>query len=226
VKEHQHQGERLVTMPDEIAQFLRVGARGLAAEDLVSLLLDGDRGASHRLMRRHGSLRAIGVRTAGELVREPGVDHRGAARLLAAFEIAVRFAEEQIERGRLMGSSRDVFQAYQARMRDLKKEVFLALMLDGKHRMIREEPVSIGTLTAALVHPREVFGPAIREGAAALILLHNHPSGDPTPSPEDIEITTRLAEVGRLVGIQLLDHVILGDGHFTSCFERGLIHGS
>ncbi len=82
----------------------------------------------------------------------------------------------------------------------------------------------MGTLTASLVHPREVFGPAMREGAAAIILVHNHPSGDPTPSPEDVEITMRLSEVGRLVGIRLLDHVILGDGCFTSCFERGLIH--
>jgi len=212
------------SLPVEIRQLLRHGPRVLASHELLALLMGGPRAASRRLVRRHGSLRAIGLRSAEELRREPGLDARRAARLLAAFEIAARFGEEQLSRGRLLPSSRSVYEAYQARLRDLRKEVFLALLLDGKHRVVREESVSVGTLTASLVHPREVFGPAIREGAAAIILVHNHPSGDPTPSPEDIEITARLTEVGRLVGIRLLDHVILGDGCFASCFERGLIH--
>lgn len=104
------------------------------------------------------------------------------------------------------------------------KEYFWSLLLDGKHRLMGVNLVSIGTMTSSLVHPREVFRPAIATGAVALILIHNHPSGDPQPSPEDMEITERMCEIGQLTGIRVLDHVIIGDGCFASCFERGLIH--
>ena len=122
-------------------------------------------------------------------------------------------------------SSRDV--ADYAR-RDLlakytDKEAFWSLLLDGKHRLMAANLVSVGTLTASLVHPREVFRPAIAQGACAIILVHNHPSGDPTPSPEDVEITQRLVETGRLVGIRVLDHVVVGDDAFGSLFEIGAV---
>lgn len=112
------------------------------------------------------------------------------------------------------------------RLRDLRKEVFLALLLDGRNRLLREERISEGSLTSAIVHPREVFAPAIRESAGAIVVVHNHPSGDPTPSREDLEITARLAQVGRLVGINLLDHVILGDPGYLSLRERGYLESS
>jgi DNA repair protein RadC len=210
----------------EVRQVARSGARALTATQLVTLLLGGRRRTSRRLLRRFGSLRSLVSRPFEELAREPGLDQVRSARLLAAFEIAARVAEERLERGQPLTSSRDVFEAYHPRLRDLRKEVFLALLLDGKHRLLHEEAVSVGTLTASLVHPREVFGPAVRLGAAALILVHNHPSGDPSPSPEDLDITARLAEAGRIVGIDLLDHVVLGDGCFASCFERGTPYGS
>ena len=97
------------------------------------------------------------------------------------------------------------------------------VLLDQKHHVLRDERVSLGTLTASLVHPREVFAPAIRESAAAVAFLHNHPSGDPTPSREDRELTRRLAEAGRLMGIPVLDHVIIGEGGFVSLAEEGLL---
>ncbi len=97
------------------------------------------------------------------------------------------------------------------------------LLLDGRHRLIATGEVSVGTLTASLVHPREVFRDAIRNAASALVLVHNHPSGDPTPSSDDLDITRRLSEVGELVGIRVLDHVIVGDGVFTSLADRGLL---
>ena len=105
----------------------------------------------------------------------------------------------------------------------LEKEQFHIVMLDGKNRILREERISEGILTASLVHPREVFAPAIREAAAGLVLIHNHPSGDPEPSPEDREVTRRLVAVGELVGIRILDHVIVGDGRYVSFIERGLL---
>ena len=97
------------------------------------------------------------------------------------------------------------------------------LLLDGKHRLIAEKLISQGTLTASPVHPREVFGPAIRSSAAAIVLVHNHPSGDPTPSADDLDITRRLTDVGELVGIRVLDHVIVGDGRYASLADRGLL---
>jgi len=108
-------------------------------------------------------------------------------------------------------------------MRDLRKEQFWAILLDGKNRVLREERVSEGSLTASLVHPREVFAPAIRESAGAFVFVHNHPSGDPTPSVEDVEITRRLCSVADLVGIRVLDHVVVGDGAYVSFLERGLL---
>ena len=98
-----------------------------------------------------------------------------------------------------------------------------AVLLDGKNRVLRDERVSEGSLTSSLVHPREVFAPAIRESASAMVFVHNHPSGDPEPSPEDLEITRRLCAVGELVGIPVLDHVVIGDGAFVSFLDRGLL---
>jgi DNA repair protein RadC len=108
-------------------------------------------------------------------------------------------------------------------MRDQKRETFYSILLDGKNRVIREDRVSQGSLTSSIVHPREVFATAIRESADAVVFVHNHPSGDPTPSLEDLEITKRLVEVSRLVGIRILDHVVIGDGEYASFNERGLL---
>jgi DNA repair protein RadC len=94
------------------------------------------------------------------------------------------------------------------------------LLLDGKHRLVRRQRVSEGTLTSSLVHPREVFGPAVREAAAAVIVAHNHPSGDPEPSGEDLAVTRRLIEAGRILGVPVLDHVVIGDGAFVSIRDR------
>ena len=115
-----------------------------------------------------------------------------------------------------------VFEIVRKRGLPKKREVFLVLLLNAKNKVERVACVSIGTLTASLVHPREVFRGAILHGAASIILAHNHPSGDPTPSREDIEITERLAEGGKLLGIDLLDHVIVGtEGRFESLRESG-----
>jgi DNA repair protein RadC len=103
----------------------------------------------------------------------------------------------------------------------LRKEVFCVLLLDAKHRKLREARISEGSLTASIVHPREVFAPAVRESAAALILVHNHPSGDPSPSPEDVELTRRLRQAGEIVGIRVLDHVIVGAEHHFSFVDAG-----
>src|SRR5438876_10625041 len=115
-----------------------------------------------------------------------------------------------------------VYEAFKAEFAELDREMFVVILLDGKNRILGFNVVSVGSLTAALVHPREVFKAAILSNAAALVLVHNHPSGDPTPSAEDRAITERLRQVGELVGIRVLDHVVIGDeGQFVSFAEEG-----
>ena len=158
-----------------------------------------------------------------EELRRRGVTPAAACRLVCAFELGRRMGRRRLEPGLVLGSTQEIFAAYHDRLRHERKEHFLALMVTAKNRLIREEVVSIGTLTASLVHPREVFKPAIRHSAAGLVLVHNHPSGDPEPSPEDHEVTRRLVAVGELVGIKILDHLVIADGCYVSFLERGLI---
>jgi len=120
-------------------------------------------------------------------------------------------------------TAQDVYEAFRDRLESLDREEFLVVLLDGKNRILGFNQVSVGSLTAALVHPREVFKPAILANATALILVHNHPSGDSDPSPEDRAITERLKQVGELVGIRIIDHVVIGDGAFRSFAEEQLL---
>jgi DNA repair protein RadC len=134
-----------------------------------------------------------------------------------------RIAAHRLRAGDAVRGPADVFRHFHARLRGIRHERFLVLLLDGRHRLLREVVVSQGTLTASLVHPREVFRPALREAAAAVVLVHNHPSGDPTPSSEDREITTRLADAGELVGIPVLDHVVVAERGWASLCELGAL---
>lgn len=124
---------------------------------------------------------------------------------------------------RQVTSARDVYDAFHERFECADREEFLAVFLDGKGRTMGFHVVSVGTLTASLVHPREVFKAAIIANAASLILVHNHPSGDPDPSPEDVALTSRLKSAGELVGIRILDHVVIGDGNYRSFSDSGLL---
>ncbi|NOT29214.1 MAG: DNA repair protein RadC [Planctomycetes bacterium] len=157
---------------------------------------------------------------AGELVAEFGLRPDSARRIQAAFSLARALAVARRPVRPSLRSPRAVFELLRPRTRGLEQETFWALVLDGKQRLRRIVPISAGTLTASLVHPREVFRAAIREAAAALIVAHNHPSGDPEPSSEDLAVTERLRQAGEVLGIPLQDHVILGDESFVSLRER------
>jgi len=146
-----------------------------------------------------------------------------AFRLKAVFKLLSLIAVERIGTTDRIHDARGVYNLYHDRFRGEKQEHFLAIILDTKNRILKEVLVSKGTLNGSLVHPREVFAPAIRERAATVLVLHNHPSGDPTPSIEDIEITNRLRETGDLIGIPLLDHVILGVDSFISLKDQNII---
>jgi DNA repair protein RadC len=120
-------------------------------------------------------------------------------------------------------SPSDVYRHFHPSLRDARQERFVVVLLDARQRVLRSEVISQGTLTASLVHPREVFRPALRDAAAALVLVHNHPSGDPTPSTEDREVTARLASAGEILGIRVVDHVVVAERGFCSLREEGAL---
>lgn len=206
-----------------------LGPEALSDAELVALLLrTGERGAdalgvAEELLARLGGLRGLAGAARRELRSVPGVGPVKGATLEASLELGRRLATRRLRVGDAVLGPEDVFRHFHARLRDAPHERFLVLLLDGRHRVLREVVTSQGTLTASLVHPREVFRPALREAAAALILVHNHPSGDPAPSREDREVTVRLARAGEILGVPVLDHVIVAERGWASLREQGLI---
>ncbi len=168
------------------------------------------------------TLRDLGNMTEREL-QETGLTPARARRLQRAFELARRYTTKPAIRGLPFTSPNQIFDAFHLRLRDAKREHFVVVNLDARHRVMSERMISVGSLTSSIVHPREVFRPALREAAAAVVLVHNHPSGDPTPSDEDVAITRRLLRASELIGIRILDHVIVGDGQYASFKEQGLL---
>ena len=160
-----------------------------------------------------------------ELMGIHGIGRGKAARILAALELGKRVAARPSAAPVNVESSDDIAALFMEPMRDLKQETFRILLLNAKGDMISSESISVGELTSTLVHPREVFRPAVKKSAAAMVLVHNHPSGDPTPSMQDVEMTLRLVECGRLMGIRILDHMIMGDGTYVSMRALGLLDG-
>ena len=205
------------------------GADALADAELLALQLgSGRRGMSavdvaREVLATYGSLAEIAGCEAAELARVKGVGPAKAARLAAAFELTRRLRARQPGSRTRLSSPAEVYAAFAPLMEDLKREVFRVALLDAQNRLLRDRVISEGTLSASLVHPREVFKPAILESAASVILLHNHPSGDPTPSREDIRLTRQLVECARLLDLRLHDHVVIGHGGFVSLAEQGVI---
>jgi DNA repair protein RadC len=204
-----------------------LGPAALSDAELVALLLrTGGGGAdcvdvARGLLRRSGGLRAAGQTPARELAASAGVGPAKAASLHAAFEIGRRVAAQRLSIGDPIRSPADVHRHFYERLRLAERECFITLLLDSRQRVLSEVLVSQGTLTASLVHPREVFRAAVRSSAAALILVHNHPSGDPSPSREDHEVTERLVGAGELMGIRVLDHVVVAEHGYHSFQEAG-----
>jgi DNA repair protein RadC len=175
------------------------------------------------MLATYGSLAEIGSREVSELARQRGVGPAKAARLAAAFEMTRRLRARPPGVRVVLAAPAAVFAAFAPLMEDLKREVFRVALLDAKNGLLRDCVISEGTVSASYVHPRDVFKPAILESAASVILLHNHPSGDPTPSREDVRLTRQLVECARLLDLRLHDHVIVGRGRFVSFAEQGMI---
>ena len=199
----------------------------LTDAELVALLLaTGTRRAdavtlARQLLASVGGLAGLERASLPALQSVSGIGAAKATRIVAALEIGRRAAASTLDRGAVIRSSQQVIRSFAPRLAHLDREYFYVLLLDAKHRKIKEVCVSIGCLDTAIVHPREVFKPAVAESAAAVILVHNHPSGDPTPSAEDRAVTRRLAATAELLGVELLDHVIVGRQGSTSLRDGG-----
>jgi len=178
---------------------------------------------SARLLRRFGGLRALGAAAPQELLAWGELGPAATLRVLACFELGRQAARAGLGERPAIHAPADVVALLGPRLGGLRQEQFRVLLLDSKHRVEREVLVAMGGLNAAVVHPREVLRPAILSAAAAMVMVHNHPSGDPEPSEEDLRLTARFADACRLMGIELLDHVILGAAAHVSLRERGLL---
>ena len=210
-------------------RLLQHGSQHLTEAELLGILLG--KGAKERtaidlgreLLDRYESLQKLFSRSPSELMVIKGIGSAKAAILSAAFEL-VRRIQSQGDSGKIsFKRSSDVASHYLPLTRDLRKEVFKVLLLNRANRLIKEVSVSEGTLDASIVHPRDVFREALLEPAAGVILIHNHPSGNPAPSEEDLRITRQLVEAGRLLGIKVFDHIILAGGSYRSLADEGLI---
>lgn len=204
------QGPSVLSEAELLAVLLRTGRKGVTALDLAKTLLSG------------GTLRDLS-RMAVSDYAEAGLGPVSAATLVAAFELARRIPGSGGGERPYFRSPEDVSSRYLPRLRDLKHEEFWVLLLTSANQLIREVRVTSGTLNSSLVHPRECFSEAIKQKAAGVIFLHNHPSGNAEPSQEDLTITRQLVEAGKILGIPVHDHLILGGVDCTSLAERGIL---
>lgn len=214
-----------------VGRLAEVGSAALSVRELLALLLrargarNGAAALSAQLITRFPSTTQLARAGLPELVREGGLSLRQAATIVAARELGRRLYADPPARRATARTPADVAALVGSDMRYLDREHFRVVLLSTRHDVLAVEEVAVGGLNSAVIHPREVFKAAIRWSAAAVIMVHNHPSGDPEPSADDLRITARLAEAGRILGIEVLDHVVVGDGRCVSLRERGALAG-
>ena len=206
------EGVSTLSNAELIAILLHTGTKERTALELAGDVLSAD---------RRGIL-FLGECTPEELQQIKGVGKAKTCQLMAAVELGKRAAKTKKEIRPRIASASEIAGIFMEDMRYYRKEHFNVLMVNAKGEVIQNENIAVGDLCSAVVHPREVFSPAVRRSAAAVILVHNHPSGDPEPSKEDIMTTSRLSEAGKILGINVLDHIIIGDGIFVSLRREGL----
>ncbi len=206
-------GKETLSNCELIAILLKTGTTKLSSLQLAEKVIN----------QNAEGLRSLANITLEELMSIDGIGQAKAATLVAAIELGKRLSlSEAMERGKI-SCVEDVVNIFMEKMRYLKQEIFEVLMMDTKGNIISKENISVGDLNSSIVHPREAFKSAIKKSAAAVIFIHNHPSGDPSPSSEDISITKRLIEAGNILGISVLDHIVIGDGVFVSMKAMELI---
>lgn len=208
-----------------------VGSEGLSDAELLAVLLGtGGRREpvgvlASRVLHELGGIAALSRLGTGALEQLPGVGPTKASRIVAAVELGRRVVTRPLTRGARIGSSRDVDAAMRPRLADADVEHFIAIALDAKNRPIGELAIARGGLSACPVSPADVFRALLREAASGVIFVHNHPSGEPSPSPDDLAITERLRKAGEILGVRVLDHIIIGREGYFSFLDAGLLGG-
>ncbi len=208
-------GAQVLSDAEILAVLIRTGTRAESALVLAQRILKGDGGKS--------GLAYVVDSSMEELSKIKGIGPAKAAQIKAAVELGRRISAYNRGQQVTITSPLDVKDLLMEEMRFLEKEHFKTILLNIKNHVISIEEISIGSLNSSIVHPREVFKPAIRRSSASVILVHNHPSGDPTPSREDVEVTARLVESGKILGINVLDHIVIGNNSILSLKEKGLM---
>lgn len=205
-------GPEALSTAELLAIVLRVGVRGESAVRLAE-----------RLLSRFGSLPGLARAHLNQLSELPGIGLAKAAQIKAAFELGKRLAASSEEPRPAVRGSSDAAALVMEDLRHRDQEHFVGIFLDTRNQVIRVRTLAVGTIAGSPAHPREVFREAIAQGAAKLIVCHNHPSGDPTPSSQDLALTARLVEAGRVMGVPLLDHLIIGQGRYVSMKDIGRV---
>ncbi|MDX6152084.1 RadC family protein [Marinococcus sp. PL1-022] len=208
----EQQGAEALTEQELLAVLLRTGTKQAPVLELAA-----------QVMERFDALPLLKEATREELMEIPGIGKAKALELQAALELGKRVFRYSYPDRYVVRSPEDAAEYMMEDLRFLQQEHFVVLCLNTKNQIIHKQTLFIGSLNSSIVHPRELFKEALRRSAASIICLHNHPSGDPAPSSEDIQVTKRVAECGRLLGIELLDHVIVGDQCFESMKEQGFM---
>ncbi|WP_349405721.1 RadC family protein [Clostridium perfringens] len=209
-------------------KLLFYGAHCLSNEELLAIILrTGNKDSnvvelSYRIIHSVGGLNGLFKASAKELMELKGVKEAKATQILAMCELYKRFKVSELAQVKISKPS-DVAKLVLDELRMLRQEVLILINLDTKNKVISKKEIFKGGLNSSLVHPREIFREAVKDSAASIIICHNHPSGDPTPSRDDINITTRLKECGKMMGIELLDHLIIGDNRFISLKEKDIL---
>ncbi|WP_415426022.1 RadC family protein [Staphylococcus borealis] len=205
-----HNGEKSLSNSELLAILINTGGQGFSSIDIAN-----------ELIIRFDGLKALKHLSINDFTKIKGIGLYKAVILKAAFELGERMYARDLSEKIKITSPSDVADIMMSKMKDLTQEHFVVLLLNSKNIVIKEETIYKGTLNASVIHPREVFKAAIRASSNAIIVLHNHPSGDVTPSKEDIATTIRLKDCGELLGIQVLDHIIIGDQKYASLVEEG-----
>lgn len=210
-------------------RLIRQGADSLSNQELIAILLrTGTKEESvlvlaNRILSSFDKIQDLKDATIEEMTSVKGVGQAKAVQLLAAAEIGKRLYRKHSEGRYVIRSPEDAAAYLMTDMSSLSQEHFVVLFLNVKNEVLHKQTIFIGSLNSSIVHPREIFREAVKRSAASIICAHNHPSGNPSPSPEDIEVTKRLTEAGAIMGIDLLDHVIIGDHRFISLKEKGYV---
>lgn len=208
-------------------RFIRQGAKSLSNQELIAILLGtGTKKESvltvaNRVLINFEKLHNLKHATLEEMMDIKGIGEAKAVLILAAIELGRRLATKEVEERFTIRSPEDAATFLMQDMTSLQQEHFVVLFLNVKNQVLHRQTIFVGSLNASIVHPREIFREAVKRSAASIICAHNHPSGVPTPSPEDIDVTSRLYEAGKIVGVDVLDHVIIGDHQFISMKEKG-----